>query len=55
MRARFVLINKTNVKDISEVKYPLLTLMQHYILFVKIEVKNIIKFYYKNSCIDYTN
>jgi hypothetical protein len=40
MRARFSLINKTNIKDISEIKYPILTLMQYYILFAKTEVKD---------------
>jgi hypothetical protein len=38
-KLRFILIRKTNVKDILEIKYPMLTLMQYYILFVKIEVR----------------
>jgi hypothetical protein len=33
--ARFILINKTNRKDISKIKYHMLTLMQYYILFAK--------------------
>jgi hypothetical protein len=44
MRARFILINKTNTKDISEIKYLMLTLMQYHILFAKIEVKNLVRF-----------
>jgi hypothetical protein len=27
-KLRFILINKTNVKDILEIKYPMLTLIQ---------------------------
>jgi hypothetical protein len=27
-KLRFIVINKTNVKDISEIKYPMLTLIQ---------------------------
>jgi hypothetical protein len=38
-KLRFILIRKTNVKDILEIKYPMLTLMQYNILFVKIEVR----------------
>jgi hypothetical protein len=44
MRTRFILINKTNTKDILEIKYLMLTLMQYHILFVKIEVKNLVRF-----------
>jgi hypothetical protein len=29
MRARFILISKTNVKDILQIKYPRLALMQY--------------------------
>jgi hypothetical protein len=39
MRAEFILINKTNVEDISEIKYPTLTLMQIK-LYLQNDVKN---------------
>jgi hypothetical protein len=37
--ARFILINKRYVKDISQRKYPKLELIQYYILFSKAEVR----------------
>jgi hypothetical protein len=36
-KIRFILINKTNVKDISEIKYPMLALAQ-----VKLYLKKLV-------------
>jgi hypothetical protein len=44
MRARFILINKTNIKDISEIKYPLLELKQIK-LYLQNRCKELVKFY----------
>jgi hypothetical protein len=34
----FILINKTNIKDISQIKYPMLTLMQIKVFFLNVQV-----------------
>jgi hypothetical protein len=44
MRARFILISKTNIKDISEIKYPLLELKQIK-LYLQNQCKELVKFY----------
>jgi hypothetical protein len=44
MRARFILINKTNIKDISEIKYPMLALMQ-ITSYLQNQSKELVKFY----------
>jgi hypothetical protein len=41
---RFILISKTNVKDILETKYPMLTLMQ-ITFYLQILSKELVKFY----------
>jgi hypothetical protein len=44
MRARFILINKINIKDISEIKYPMLELKQIK-LYLQTQCKELVKFY----------
>jgi hypothetical protein len=44
MRARFILINKINIKDISEIKYPMLELKQIK-LYLQTRCKELVKFY----------
>jgi hypothetical protein len=44
-KLRFILINKTNVKDIAKIKYPMLTLMQIELFICKTGVYNLVKLY----------